>query len=115
MDPMWGRSGPVAGGAWLGGHGNWCSRLGRQCVLHKNINISCEICINVFKMSIFHLKYVQLCVARKFCQNVNISLEIYVKVFHLIQNVNISLEICASVVGSCADHSEMLIFHWKYV
>ena len=27
-----------SGGAWLGGHGKWCSRLGRQCVLHKNIN-----------------------------------------------------------------------------
>ena len=39
---------------WFGGYGNWCSRPGRQYVLHNIINISLEICINVFNMSIFH-------------------------------------------------------------
>ena len=52
---------------------------------------------------------------RKSVQNVNISFEICVNVFQLIQNVNISFEICTIVVGSCADPSKMLIFHWKYV
>ena len=45
--------------------------------------------MNVFKMLIFHLKYVQFRTGRKLNQNVNISFEICVKVFHLIQNVNI--------------------------
>ena len=115
MELMWGRSGPAAGGAWFGGNGKWCSRLGRQCVLHNTINISLEFFMNVFKMSICHLKYVQFRTGRKFSQNVNISFEICVKVFHLINNVNISLEICTIVVGSCADPSNMSIFHLKYV
>ena len=96
-------------------HGKWCSRLRRQCVLQKTNNIALEICINVYKMSIFHLKYVQLRFAREFCQNVNISLKIYVKVLHMIQNFNIAFEICTTVVGSCVDPSNMSIFHWKYV
>ena len=95
MDPMWGRSGPVAGGAWLGGHGKLCSRLRRHCVLHKTINISLEICINVLNMSIFHWKYVQFTTGRKFSKNVNMS-----------------LEICAKSVTS---DQQMLIFHLKYV
>ena len=115
MEPMWGRSGPVAGGAWLGGDGKWCSRLWRHCVLHKTTNISFEICINVYTMSIFQWKCQQFRTVRKFSQNVKISLEIYVKVLHLINNVNISFEICTIVVGSCVDPSKMLIFHLKYV
>ena len=71
--------------------------------------------MNVLKMSIFHLKYVQFRTGRKFIQNVNISCEICVKVFHLIQNVNISLEICTTVAGSCVGPSKMSIFHLKYV
>ena len=69
MDLMWGRSGPYmdfykdliwmlmsgsSGPARLGGDGKWCSRLRRECVLHKTINISCEIFINVCTMLIFH-------------------------------------------------------------
>ena len=104
-----------SGRARLGGDGKWCSRIGRQCVLHKTINISFEICINVYKMSICHWKYVQFCVARKFSQNVNISLKICGNVLHLIQHVNISLEICTAVVRSCVDPSNMSICHWKYV
>ena len=115
MDPMCGRSGPSmdpykdltwmpisgsSGPARLGGYGKWCSRIRRECVLHKTINISLEICINVYTMSIFHLKYKQFRTGRKFNQNVKISLEICVKVFHLINNVNISFEICTIVVGS---------------
>ena len=134
MDPMWGRSGPsidpyqdpiwmpmsgssgpVAGGAWLGGDGKWCSRIGRECALHKTINIALEICINVYTMSIFNSKYKPFRTVRKFTQNVNITLEICVKVLHLIKNVNISFEICTIVGGSCADHSKMSIFHLKYV
>ena len=71
MDLMWGRNGPSmdpykdpiwmpmsgsSGPARLGGDGKWCSRLGLEFVLHKTINISLEICINVYTMSIFHLK-----------------------------------------------------------
>ena len=110
-DPIWipmsGSSGPVAGGAWLGGDGKWSSRIGRECALHKTINISLEICINVYTMSICHWKYKQFRTGRKFCQNVNMSLEICVKVFHLIQNVNISFEICTTVAGSCVGPSKM--------
>ena len=104
----------------------------RQCVLHKTINVSFEICIHVYTMSMFHWKYKQFRRVRKFNQDVNISLEIYVKMLHLINHVNISLEICAKafhlikhvnvsleictiVVGSCADPSKMLIFHCKYL
>ena len=115
MDAYVGAQRACSGRARLGGDGKWCSRRGRQCVLHKTINMSLEICINVFKMSIFHLKYVQFRVARKFSQNVNISFEIYVKVFHLIQNVNISFEICTTVAGSCVGPSKMSIFHLKYL
>ena len=104
-----------SGRARLGGDGKWCSRPGRQCVLHKTINIAFEICINVSKMPIFHLKYVQFRPGRKSGQNVNSSLELCVNVFPLIQNVNIAFEICAIVFGSCADHSKMSIFHLKYV
>ena len=93
MDPMWGRSGPVAGGAWLGGHGKLCSRLRRQCVLHKNINISFEKTLISFKILIFHLKYVQFCPGRKSFKNVNISFEKFVNVFQLIQIVKIAMEI----------------------
>ena len=28
-----------SGGAWFGGHGKLCYRIGRQCVVHKHINI----------------------------------------------------------------------------
>ena len=38
------------GGAWLGGRGKWYSRIGRQCVLHKHINISFEKQLN-YKLS----------------------------------------------------------------
>ena len=73
IDLMWGRSGPSmdpykdliwmpmsgsSGPARLGGHGKLCYRIGRECVLHETTNISLEICINVYKMSIFHWKYV---------------------------------------------------------
>ena len=104
-----------SGGAWLGGDGKWCSRIGRECALHKTINISFEIFINVYKLSIFHWKYKQFRTVRKFYQNVNISLEISLKIFHLIQNVNISFEIYTIAVGSCADPSKISIFHLKYV
>ena len=89
MDLMWGRSGPSmdlykdpiwmpmsgsSGPTRLGGDGKWCSRKGRECVLHKTINMSLEICINVYTMSIFHLKYKQFRTGRKFSKNVNMSL-----------------------------------------
>ena len=130
MDLMWGRSGPSmdpykdpiwmpmsgsSGPARLGGDGKWWSRWGRECVLHKTTNISLELFINVYTMLTFLWKYKQFRTGRKFCQNVNISLEICVKVLHLIQNVNISLEICTTVAGSCVGPSKMSIFHWKYV
>ena len=115
MDADVGAQRACSGRARLGGDGKLCSRIGRQCVLHKTINMSLEICMNVFKMLIFHLKYVQFRTGRKFSQNVNISFEICVKVFHLIQNFNISLEICTTVAGSCVCHSNMSIFHWRYV
>ena len=83
MDAYVGVQRAGSGGAWLGGDGKWCSCLRRECVLHKTINSSLEICINVYKMSIFPKKYVQLRVARKLCQNVNSSFEIYVNVFQL--------------------------------
>ena len=66
-------------------------------------------------MSICHWKYKHFRTVRKFSQNVNMSLEICVKVLHLIKHVNISFEICTTVVGSCVGPSKMLIFHWKYV
>ena len=97
---------------WLGGHGKLCFRIRRQCVLHKNINISFEICINVFKILIFHLKYMQFCSGYTLFQNVNISFEICVNVFTAdsqysyfiwnmwksFHNVNISFEICVNVL-----------------
>ena len=66
-------------------------------------------------MSTFHLKYKQFRPGRKFCQNVNSSCELCVKVFHPIPNVNISIEICTTVAGSCVGPSKMLIFHLKYI
>ena len=66
-------------------------------------------------MSIFQWKYKQFRTGRKFSQTVNISFEICVKVFHLIQNVNISFEICTIVDGSCVGPSKMSIVHLKYV
>ena len=115
MDAYVGVQRAGSGGAWLGGDGKWCYRMGRQCVLHKTINISFEICINVYTISIFHLKYKQFRTVRKFNQNANISLELCVKVLHLIKHVNISFEICTIVVGSCVGPSKMSIFHLKYV
>ena len=51
----------------------------------KNVNISCEICVNMCsswsQMSIFHLNYVQMCPGYKLFQNVNISFEICVNMF----------------------------------
>ena len=100
MDPMWGRSGPSMdpykdpiwmpisgsnGPARLGGDGKWCPRIGRECVLHKTINISLEICINVYTMLILHWKYAQFRTGRKLCQNVSISFEICVKVLHIVK------------------------------
>ena len=108
---MSGSSGP----ARLGGDGQWWSHLGRECVLHKTTNMSLEIFINVYTMSILHLKYYKFRTGRKLCQNVSISFEICVKVLHLIQHVNISLEIWTTVAGSCVGLSKMLRFHWKYV
>ena len=52
----------------------------------------------LFKITIFHLKYVQFCWGYKSLQNVNISFEICVNVFQRIQNVNISLEMCVNVL-----------------
>ena len=49
--------------------------------LLQNVNISLEICVNVFQL----------------IQNVNISFEICVNVFQLIQHVNIPFEICVNV------------------
>ena len=130
MNLTWGRSGPSmdpykdliwmpmsgsSGPARLGGDGKWCSRPRRECVLHKTTNMSLEICINMYTMSILHWKYKQFRTGRNFCQNVNMSLEICVKVFHLIKNFNISFEICTTVDGSCVGPSKMLIFHLKYV
>ena len=66
-------------------------------------------------MSIFHLKYKQLRTGRTFNQNVNISLDMYAKVFHIIKIFSISLEMCTTVHGSCVGPSKMSIFHWKYV
>ena len=109
--PMWGSSGP----ARLGGDGKLCFRIGRDCVLHKTTNNSFEVCINVYTMSIFHLKYKQFRTGRKFCQNVNMSFEICVKVFHIIKNCNILFEICTTVVGSCVGPSKTSILHLKYV
>ena len=115
MDPMWGRSGPVAGG-----HGSVDTENGALAyganVFYINTSIFCiGKTIKLLKIVIFHLKYVQMCPGHKFFQNVNISFEICVNVFQLIQNVNISFEICANVSGSCADPFKMLIFHLKYV
>ena len=82
-----------------------------------NVNISLEICVNVFQRAVhgpLHGSYVDpMC--SQLIQTVNISFEIFVNVFQLIQNVNMSFEICTSVAGSCADHSNNLIFHWKYI
>ena len=69
----------------------------------------------LLNISIFHLKYVQMCPGHKFLKHVNISFEICVNVFPLINNVNISFEICANVFGMCADSFKMLIFRLKYV
>ena len=66
-----------------------------------NVNISPEI--------------QQFRTGRKSSQNVKISLEICVKVLHLIQNCKISYEICTTVDGSCLDPSKMSIFHLKNV
>ena len=115
MNPIWMITSGSGGPARLVGQGTLCSRIGRECVLHKTTNISFEICINVYTISIFQLKYKQFRTGRKFNQNVNISFDICVKVFHLIQNVNISYETCTTVVGSCVGLSKMLLFHWKYV
>ena len=115
MDAYVGAQRAGSGRARLSGDGTWCVRLWRQCVLHKTINMSLEICMNVFKMSIFHLKYVQFRTGRKFSQNVNMSFEICVKVLHLIQNFHISFEICTTVVVSCVDPSKILTFHLKYM
>ena len=114
-DPIWMRMSGSSGPARLGGDGKWWYRIGRECVLHKTTNMSCEICINVCTISIFHWKYNQFQRGRTFSQNVNSSLEICVKVFHLIQNVNISFEICTIVAWSCVGPSKMLILHLKYV
>ena len=99
MDAYVGVQRAGSGGAWLGGDGKWYSRGGRDCVLHKTIKMSLEICINVYTMLIFHWKYKQLCTVRKFNQNADISFEICVKVFHLIKQFNISFEICTIVAG----------------
>ena len=48
--------------------------------------------MNVYTMSICHWKYKQFRTVRKFNHHVNSSLEICVKVFHLINNANISLD-----------------------
>ena len=70
--------------------------------------------MNVYTMSIFHLKYKQFRMVRKFNHDVNISLEICVTVFHLIKNVNISLDFVQLLLVVCST-SKMSIFHWKYV
>ena len=58
--------------------------------LIQNVNISFEICANVFGPSMDPYKD---------HNNFNISLEIYVNVFQLIQNFNISFEIYTILSG----------------
>ena len=67
---------------WFGGHWKWCSRIGRQCVSHKAINISFEIFVNVVQL----------------IQNVNIPFEICV-------NGSVDTENCA--LAECVLHKNI--------
>ena len=87
--------------------------------LFQNLNISFEICVNVFtadpNMLIFHWKYVQMCLGPSWIlirilhgSVYGSYMDLYVDLIwvvymvmcsQLIQNVNISFEICANVSG----------------
>ena len=72
----------------------------------QNVNISFEICVNVFQLIAnvtISFEIYKFCPGYKFFQNVIISFEIGVNVLQLIQTVIISLEICANVFGSPMD------------